>query len=119
MADIQRQELNCPECRGTYRFDLDFELDGNHEVVCPGCGHTHYRIIVNGRITETRYQAYSGYSTYAATSYQMYSTAILGAADGTSTVSSFDTGGTGSGTVCYGTGDTFLRNAWMNSTSTT
>lgn len=115
MADIQRQELNCPECQGTYRFNLDFELDGDHEVVCPGCGHTHYRVIENGRITETRYQPYASHATYAATGYQMYSTST----GGTSTATSYDTGGTGSGTISYGTGDTFLRNSWMNCTSTT
>lgn len=111
MSDIQRQELNCPGCRRTYRFDLDFKLDGNHEVICPGCGHTHYRIIVDGRITETRYQSYSNYAIYAATGYQMVATS--------STNTSYDTGGTASGTMSTGTGSMFLRNAWMNSTSTT
>ena len=117
MADIQRQELHCPECRGSYRFDLDFELDGNHEVVCPGCGHTHYRIIINGRITETRYQPYDSYATYAATSYQMYSTSSDSTTD--TSYSSSDWGYTGTGGISTGgTGD-FLRNSWMNSTSTT
>ena len=111
MADTQRQELACPECRKVYRFDLDFGLDGNHEVICPGCGHAHYRIIVDGRITEARYQPYSNYATYNATGYQMVATS--------STDTSYDTGGTANGTMSTGTGSMFLRNSWLNSTSTT
>ena len=109
MADIQRQELACPECRKVYRFDLDFDLDGDHEVICPGCGHTHYRVIENGRITETRYQPYTTHATYSATGYTMVAT---------STDTNYDTGGTASGTMCTGTGSMFLRDSWLNSTST-
>ena len=118
MSDIQRQELHCPECNGTYRFDLDFELDGDHEVVCPGCGHTHYRVIENGKITEVRYQPYAAHATYAATGYQMIATSSATTTDGTDYISS-DWGYTGAGGISTGGTSDFLRNAWMNSTSTT
>lgn len=111
MSDIQRQVLNCPECQRSFRFNLDFELDGNHGIICPGCGHVHYRVIINGRITEERYNLNPRYATYAATGYSMSSTSA-------STNSDWDTGGTASGATSTGTGDTFLRHAWMNSTST-
>lgn len=98
MSDIQRQELRCTECSRIFRFNLNFDLDGNHVINCPGCGHPHYRVIVNGKITEERYSL--RYQTYNATNYYMTST---------STNTSCDTDGIG---------NTFLRDAWMNSTST-
>lgn len=52
---IERQELSCTECGRYVQFDMDFELDGNHEIMCPECGHIHYRVVENGKITETRW----------------------------------------------------------------
>ena len=109
MADIQRQELACTDCRKIFRFSLDFELDGNHEIKCPGCGHIHYRVIIDGKITEERFNQNPSYMIYNATSYYMTS--------GTSSATN-DTSYTGTGGTSAGTGSGFLRNAWMNSTST-
>ena len=113
MSDIQRQVLNCTECRRTFRFNLDFELDGNHEITCPGCGHTHYRVIVNGKITEERFNPNPCYATYSATNYYITSTATSSGLGSTT-----DGGYTGTGGTTCGTGNQFIRNAWLNSTST-
>ena len=110
MSDVRRQELRCTSCDGTFRFSLDFDQDGNHQVDCPGCGHTHYRVIVNGKITEERFDPNPGYSTFVATGYHLVSTA--------STDCSYDTGYSGTGTTSAGTGDIFLRNSWLNSSTT-
>ena len=114
MSDIQRQVLNCPECHRTFRFNLDFELDGNHEITCPGCGHIHYRVITNGKITEDRFNLNPCYTTYVATNYYITPTSTSNGSGSTT-----DWGYTGTGGTTCGTRDHFIRNAWMNSTSTT
>jgi hypothetical protein len=34
---------------------LNTGINGNYEIVCPTCGHVHYRSIKNGHITDDRY----------------------------------------------------------------
>lgn len=108
MADIQRQELACTNCRRTFRFSLDFDNDGCHEIACPGCRHIHYRVIKNGRITEERYR--SSMQSYYASNYYM--------STGTSSTTDWAITGTGSGGTTCGTGSGFIRDSWLNSTST-
>jgi hypothetical protein len=31
------------------------DLNGNYRVHCPNCGHIHYRVVENGKITVTRF----------------------------------------------------------------
>lgn len=47
-------EFNCSNCSGFITVKLDEDLQGAHCVVCPSCGHEHYRIIKDGCITEDR-----------------------------------------------------------------
>lgn len=61
--DIQRQELACTNCNRYVQFNMDFALDGNHEITCPKCGHVHYRVVRDGKITEDRWQSSAG-ATY-------------------------------------------------------
>jgi hypothetical protein len=49
------QELSCHNCQMYIQFDLDFEQDGCHTIKCPNCGHEHYRVVRNGRITSDRW----------------------------------------------------------------
>ena len=109
MADIQRQTLNCTNCRIQFRFDMDFELDGNHEITCPGCGHVHYRVVVNGKITEERFNQNPAFQTFYSTNYYISST---------SSTSTDDTNYIGTGGTTAGTGDMFIRNSWVNTTGT-
>lgn len=55
MADIRRQEIHCHNCLKYVQFDLDLEMNGNHELTCPVCGHKHLRVVKNGEITEERW----------------------------------------------------------------
>lgn len=49
-------ELYCHGCDGYVRVELDYSLNGNHRIECPKCGHSHYRVIEDGKITLDRYQ---------------------------------------------------------------
>ena len=42
-------------CGGYIYVKLNLELNGNHVVNCPNCGHKHYRVVKNGIITEDRF----------------------------------------------------------------
>lgn len=53
---LQRTEFECHACRRMRVAELDYDLDGNHEVHCP-CGHIHYRVIQGGMITSERYNS--------------------------------------------------------------
>lgn len=45
-------ELYCHGCRGYVRFVLDTEVNGDHVVACPKCGHEHRRTVTDGRVEE-------------------------------------------------------------------
>lgn len=91
-AKIERQEIYCHACGQYVQFDIDLSLNGNHTLECPNCGHEHYRVVRNGKITEDRWQNSGAvYSiptatiTYTATStYSTYNSVSTGATDGTS-----------------------------------
>ena len=69
------------------------ELDGNHVLTCPVCGHEHCRVVKGGKITEDRWdsrnQTYyvnprnvsftstSTYTTYSSSSSATYSSSFL------------------------------------------
>ena len=53
----ERQELWCHECQKYVQFDIDTELNGNHVIICPECGHEHCRVVENGEITEVRWDS--------------------------------------------------------------
>lgn len=78
---LERQELYCHHCENYVQFNLDTELNGEHILNCPVCGHKHYRYVNDGKISDKRwgrdpsqqsYQAYSypvtGSITYSASS---------------------------------------------------
>lgn len=52
-----RTDLHCTECSKNFVAQLDFSLDGNHVVECPYCGHEHYRVITDGKVTEARWRS--------------------------------------------------------------
>jgi len=58
------------------QFDLDFEIDGNHVLECPECGHEHCRVITDGKITGDRWDSRNGSWTNVSTtaSYTLTST---------------------------------------------
>jgi hypothetical protein len=93
---IERSRLHCHACDEWFIAELDMELSGQHEIVCPNCGHIHYRIIQDGQVTGERYRSSNGYPTYYATSYM-------------SATTDNSTGGITHPTAYY-----YLANAWMN-----
>ena len=89
----ERQELYCHNCGKYVQFDIDTELEGNHVLKCPVCGHEHCRVVRGGKITEDRWdsrnQTYyvnprnvsftstSTYTTYSSSSSATYSSSFL------------------------------------------
>jgi hypothetical protein len=98
---IERQELHCHDCDKYVQFDIDVELNGNHVLNCPNCGHEHCRVVNDGIITDQRWDSRNG--NVVATYY----------VSGTATCSamSVDTTSTGS--------NTFTTDMWLNTTSAT
>jgi DNA-directed RNA polymerase subunit RPC12/RpoP len=52
-----RTDIDCHECGRSFIAQLDFTIEGNHRIVCPRCGHIHFRVIKQGVITEERWAA--------------------------------------------------------------
>ena len=101
---MERQELWCHECDKYVQFDIDTELNGNHVIICPDCGHEHCRVVKNGVITNVRWdsrnidmQAFTTYMTTGMT---------------TSNVSTYNTYTSNQGTTIAST--QYVYNAWMN-----
>ncbi len=57
---IERQELYCHECGHYVQFPIDLELNGNHVLACPVCGHEHCRVVKDGKITGERWDSRNG-----------------------------------------------------------
>lgn len=83
---IEPQELYCHNCDGYVQFTLDLSVDGKYKLKCPNCGHTHYRFVRDGRITEERWGSSNlpSYSigvyatTYSTASWSSATTTISG-----------------------------------------
>lgn len=58
---LARTDMHCHNCEKGFIAQLDFSVAGNHRIVCPRCGHIHYRFIKDGLITEQRWM--QGYDT--------------------------------------------------------
>ena len=76
---IEATRLYCHECDGYFTARLDMALNGNHEIKCPNCGHIHYRVVENGKVTGERYRSSmrtyyvlgASYTTAATTSFYL------------------------------------------------
>lgn len=55
-----RTDLYCHDCGKNFIALLDYRIDGNHVAECPHCGHSHYRVIQKGKITEERWNSAHG-----------------------------------------------------------
>lgn len=54
---IVRTTTYCHDCSNNFIAIVDYSIDGNHEVICPHCGHQHCRTIKNGVVTEARWSS--------------------------------------------------------------
>jgi len=52
-----RSDAHCTECSKNFLSEIDVRINGNHIVVCPYCGHEHYRKVKDGMITEDRWDS--------------------------------------------------------------
>lgn len=55
-----RTDLECHNCYdhnlpSHFTAVIDYDLNGNHEIECPRCGHIHYRIVKDGKVTGDRH----------------------------------------------------------------
>jgi DNA-directed RNA polymerase subunit RPC12/RpoP len=48
-------EFKCTSCSKYFDIKLNITLNGNYRVHCPNCNHIHYRVIVDGKISEKRF----------------------------------------------------------------
>jgi hypothetical protein len=56
----EAQELHCHNCDKYVQFSIDTELNGNHVLNCPNCGHEHCRVVKDGIITGDRWDSRNG-----------------------------------------------------------
>jgi hypothetical protein len=121
--NLTRQELYCHECGMYVQFTIDQNLDGNHVLECPKCGHEHCRIVKDGVITEDRWQSRNGNSSFTptysaikisyttASTYTTYSDSTTNITFSTSDLTnSSDSTDSPDST----TGDIFLYQNWLN-----
>lgn len=99
----ERQELYCHNCGNYVQFDIDMELEGNHVLTCPVCGHEHCRVVKGGKIKEDRWDSRN--QTYYVSS-------------NTVSYSSTSTWSTYSSTSTSISASNYLYMSWMNTTST-
>lgn len=52
---VVRTDMHCHDCSKNFIALLDYNIEGNHEIICPYCGHRHCRVIENGKITGDRW----------------------------------------------------------------
>lgn len=48
---------SCTNCHKTFRMRVDFNVNGNHVIQCPHCGHHHCRTIKAGKVTGDRWES--------------------------------------------------------------
>lgn len=104
----ERQELYCHACNSYVQFDMDTELNGQHTIACPNCGHEHYRYVKDGVISDQRW-ASSG--AVAQPQAQFYVTGLTFTTS--STFSTYSAGYAATDT----TASAFLYGSWMNSSN--
>lgn len=75
---LERQEIFCHECNQYVQFNIDVELNGNHVLQCPKCGHEHCRVVINGIVTDERWGQRNGnFPTFHVTGTITYSTVSI------------------------------------------
>jgi DNA-directed RNA polymerase subunit RPC12/RpoP len=52
---VQRTDMHCHSCSKSFVAELDFDINGDHVIECPHCGHEHCRTIKDGKITGDRW----------------------------------------------------------------
>lgn len=50
-----RTDMHCHACSKGFIALLDYRIENNQIIECPNCGHSHYRKVENGVVTEIRH----------------------------------------------------------------
>ena len=67
MARRKVQEW-CHACSSYQDFEYDPDDLGEQVILCPNCGHEHYRRAWDGQLVCTRQRAYTTYTTFTSCS---------------------------------------------------
>lgn len=57
---IVKTNVDCTSCGKVFIAKINFDLDGNHKIICPLCGHEHWRSIKKGVVTGDRWGSQNG-----------------------------------------------------------
>lgn len=52
---VVKTPLDCHDCSKQFVAKLDYDMTGNHIIICPYCGHQHCRTIKDGVVTGDRW----------------------------------------------------------------
>ncbi len=52
-----RTDMHCHACSKSFIAELDFDVDGQHSILCPHCNHKHMRYIKNGFVSQDRWDS--------------------------------------------------------------
>lgn len=114
MENKTRQELWCHNCNQYVQFTMDLSVDDNYDIVCPNCGHHHYRVVRKGEITEARWGRDTSQQQFLFT-YGSYATIDYGST--TSSVSTYTSYSNASASGWSAVGS-YTYAVWMDSTVT-
>lgn len=54
-SGVVTTDEDCSNCHKMFRMRVNFDVNGNHVMVCPHCGHKHCRTIRDGKVTGDRW----------------------------------------------------------------
>lgn len=57
---VVRTEETCTSCAKLFVAKINYDLNGQHKILCPYCGHEHWRVIKNGVMTGDRWGSQDG-----------------------------------------------------------
>ena len=57
---LKKTDMDCHNCSHKFIAELDYDINGNHTVECPWCGHGHCRVIKDGVVTGDRWSSTEG-----------------------------------------------------------
>lgn len=57
---VQRTDVDCTNCSKVFVAKINHDINGNHKILCPLCGHEHWRIIKKGVVTGDRFGSQNG-----------------------------------------------------------
>jgi predicted nucleic acid-binding Zn-ribbon protein len=55
MAFVKHEFYCSGSCGKYFDFVLNMNLNGNYRIHCPNCGHIHFRVVKDGKVTDGRF----------------------------------------------------------------